>query len=210
MRLCFLPLLAACYGSEPTAFPGGLEPLSDNDASWPSDTSSRSLDMVTAQLDDYSTAHARGYAPGSLDEVYAAVSTVEVCVDRREVDDWQVTEDTEPDYDVSFIISNTVNDLITVEYDVTWRHGPTEADEDNVITTYGSRWQKTEGSTVIEILRGSIQLSEVESGIVGLEYIEELGSIQPDDDASRAAQYIEDHYADVLATLAGESLEDFE
>ena len=57
----FLPLLAACYGSERTAFPGGLEPLSDNDASWPSDTSSRSLDMVTAQLDDSSTAHARGY-----------------------------------------------------------------------------------------------------------------------------------------------------
>lgn len=201
--------LVACQKEITTSFPEGLEPLSENSASWPGSTSSTELSVVAERGEDYAWAHGRGYIQADLDTVYAAVSTAEACVDRREVAAWEVTWDTEPDYDVSFEITSFIEDIIDFDYDTAWRHGPTEADEDGVITTYGSRWQLTElraSLETIKLMRGSVQLTEVEPGITGFEIIEELDSLQPNNDAGIATTFITDRFADVQALAAGEDL----
>lgn len=201
--------LAGCQKEISTAFPEGLEPLGENTASWPTSTDSTELSVVAERGEDYAWAHGRGYIQADLETVYAALTTAEACVDRREVADWEVSWDTEPEYDVSFEITSYIEDIIDFDYDTAWRHGPTADDEEGVITTYGSRWQLTElraGLETIKLMRGSVQLTEVEAGVTGFDIIEELDSLQPNNDADIATTFITDRYADVLALSAGEAL----
>ena len=209
LPLLVLPSLVACQKEIVTSFPEGLEPMAENLADWPADTASTELVVSADRDDDFAWAHGRGYIQGDLEDVFAAMSTPEACVDRREVADFEVTMDTEPDYEVSFLITSYIEDLINFDYDTGWRQGPTAADEDGVITTYGARWQLTELRASLEtmkILRGSVQLTQVEDGVVGFEIIEELDSLQPNNDVTTATTFITDRYSDVSALMAGDPL----
>ena len=59
--------------------------------------------------------------------------------------------DVEPGYEVSFRVSETVYDLITVDFQVTWREGTVERSAPaEAPTSVIAVFQKTWGSTVIE------------------------------------------------------------
>jgi hypothetical protein len=160
-------LIGGCaLGKEVTAFPPGLEPLEANTAEWPDATDGarypeeQNLNTGDAEDEelgvDYSWSHGRGYIQMPINKVYQALVVPRVNADRREIDSYEVTWDVEPDYPHSYVLSNVVNDVLTIEFDVTWRHGATAGSEDEP-EQIGTRWQKTEGSTVIEILRGSVR-----------------------------------------------------
>lgn len=192
-------------------FPDGLEPIAENEAPWPSSRDTDELRVVVGESDadgGFSYAHGRGYVQADLETVFAAGEEWTAFVDRRAVNAWDVTWDTEPEYEISYTIYNEVEDLVDFEYDVGWRHGPIEATDDGTVTLYGVRWQLTAvtGIQVFDLMRGSIQYRDEGGGVVSVEYVEELRSIQRNQDADRARSFLEDRFADLHALVAGEPL----
>ncbi len=204
-----MAVLVGCNQDIKTPFPEGLEPLEKNKASWPSGSGfPESLSCVDGTDEDetvgeYTWVHCKTYVQAPVADVYDALLTPRVVADRRALDQLSVEWDVEPDYDHSFLLHNTVLDIITVEFDVNWRHGATDGNTNNP-QEIGSRWQKTYGSEVIELLRGSMVTAAENDNNTGIEIILHQKSLQSDQPLMM--QYIEDLQADILAFTRGEEL----
>lgn len=207
-----LPALLACKGKEVTSnAPPGLQPLEEeNLAKAPTrsgDAYPESMNVVSGETDDYAWAHARGYVHADLATVWDAFATPEVVVDRRRVQEHDVTWDVEPEYDVSFILHNTSYDIVTVEFDLTWRQGATAgtAEDPDEVTI---RWEKTDGSAFVYLLEGSVVLLPADDDVTEVQLIEHLAT------AGSGAEEVEAYFADlfdsVLAHIAGEALPTYE
>jgi hypothetical protein len=190
-------------------FPPGLEPLEDNRAAFPKGDFPETLSVVVGESEaegGYSWCHGKGYVRRPIAGVYDALTTPRVNADRRKIDDFTVTWDVEPEYEHSYVLHNVVEDVITVEYDVTWRHGSLD-DEEGALSEIGTRWQKTEGSTVIELLRGSAYTWAVDDQTTAVELILHQRSLV--DDAPLVQGYLEDFFADIVAHAHGDELQGF-
>jgi hypothetical protein len=106
--------------------------------------------------------------------------------------------DVEPEYEVSFRVHTLVRDVVTVEYDLTWRHG---TPDDGVGAV---RWQKTEGSSLIERLEASVVIREEEEDLTSVEIVERLQA--PGEDIDRVVSFLNDLFASVVARVHGEPL----
>jgi hypothetical protein len=193
-------VIAGC-GSEPTEFPPGLEPLTPNAAVFPEDES-ESADVVLGSEDAFDWANARGYVHAPLATVWLALKQPDTAVDRRAVDEWTVDYDVEPDYDVSYVVHTRVVDLVTIEYDLTWRQG---AIDEEVVAL---RWQKTDGASIIDLLEGSIVLTAIDDEVTSVEIVEHLQT--PGDESERLQTFFTDLWASVVAASHGESLPTYE
>ena len=187
--------LLAC-GSKETVFPAGLEPLAPNAAVFPAQDTEE-VDLVVGSEDAFDWANARGFVHAPLADVWTALKQPDTTVDRRAVDEWTVDFDVEPDYDVSYVVHNRVVDLVTVEYDLTWRQG--ESDE-----AVSARWQKTAGASIIDLLEGSIVLTAVEDDVTSVEIVEHLKT--PGDETGRLTSFFTDLWASLVAASHGEPL----
>ena len=127
--------VAGCFGEEQTPFPPGLEPLeAENLAAFPepSEAQPHPEQLVMARsfapetVERTHSVHARGYVRAPLVDVWEALRDPDVGADRRTFSEWSSTEGVEPDYDYSYVIHSVIENVITVEYDVTWRHGVVE------------------------------------------------------------------------------------
>lgn len=188
----------ACFGDEKTEFPAGLEPLEENRAEPPAsqDEPYPEILSVARGNGDFDWVHARAFVHAPLASTWEALRDIEVCVDDGRVDDWSVTWDVEEGYDYSYRIHNVAEDIITVEFDITWRHGAVEGSVDDP-ELVAIRYQKTNGTEFIDILRGSIVLRPVEDEVTELDMVEHL------DGAAAGTPEIEAYFADLLAdTLA--------
>jgi hypothetical protein len=199
-------MVGGCFGNETTAFPDGLMPLEEARVDPPSPTDGdphpEEVRLISGETSRFEFAHARGYVHASLPDVFAALQTPEVVIDRRGVDRYSVTHDVEPDYPVSFVVHNEVDDVITVEFDVTWRMGIVEGGNDTPMLV-AATFSKTWGTTIIGILRGSILARYVEPEVTELELVEHLdapGGIGP------VVAYLQDVHANVVAHVRGEPL----
>lgn len=201
--------LVGCFGNEETEFPDGLEPLEENDLAPPEGTaedpypeefvvegrSERSYDVVLG----------RGYIQAPLAEVWAAYRDPAVGADRRTTaGEWSPMTLEDPMYDFSYVIHHIARDIVTVEWDVTWRHGVVTGtvEEPEVVAM---RWQKTNGSTLIRVIEGSIVLRPVGDGSVTeveLAYHASATGASLD----TYMRYMRDIYDDALATVRGEPL----
>ncbi len=188
--------LLAC-GSKETVFPAGLEPLGPNAAVFPVDAS-ETLDLVVGADDAFDWANGRGNINAPLADVWVALKQPDTMVDRRAVDTWEVTFDVEPEYDVSYVVQTRVVDLVTIEYDLTWRQG--EIDEDVV----SARWQKTDGPSILELLEGSVVLTAVDDDVTSVEIVEHLNT--PADENERLTSFFTDLWASLVAASHGEPL----
>ncbi|MCP4921846.1 MAG: hypothetical protein GY913_33515 [Proteobacteria bacterium] len=191
--------LLACQPELPE-IPEGLAPLADNTAPLPD---SEGIHVVSGEDGDVDWAHAQGLIDADVATVWAALQEHEVVVDRAVVSEWSVVEDTDADYDVSFQVHNTVNDILTVEYTREWRQSVVHETEEGA-ELVGIRFEKIDGTDVIDVMVGSVILSATEDGQTRLDMVEQLVALQRGPEPLVA--YLEDLFEDAQAHSHGEPL----
>jgi hypothetical protein len=181
-----------------------LSPLEGNRAPLPAGDHPETLEVVSGGEGGLWWAHGRGYVRAAPEVVWAAAMVPEVGVDRREVDEWTVTEDPRGTLDASYRVDNVVHDVLTVSYELWWRHE--RQDADGSAPRLVTRWDKTDGTTFIDILSGSMELIAVagEPDLVEVSLIEHLDAALRDDET--IASYLRDLHASLVAAAHGEPL----
>src|SRR6185312_13733089 len=123
-------LVFGCQHDVQTSFPPGLSPLEDDPApapaATPTDPYPETIDVQAGNDGKSDYVHATGYVHASIEDVWAAMKDPAVVVDRHHVDAWSSTPNVETGYDVSFRTDYTVNNLVTVQFSLTWREGVVE------------------------------------------------------------------------------------
>ena len=197
-----LLLLAGCFGNESTEFPPGLEPLEDNAVPpHEGDDYAEAIGFADGETGDYTWVHGRGYVLAEPYSVWAALQTPELMAAVCSTDTHAIEVGSEPDYELSFQVSYEVHKVITVAWDESWRYGTIvgtrEEPELGMV-----RYQKVYGSTLIDILEGSIQLHATpDPDVTELQFVEHLsgagGSVE---DMQIAMQH---RFDAVVATMHG-------
>jgi hypothetical protein len=205
-----LPVLLAlgCAGEEDTPFPDGLSPLEDNLAPAPTGTADdpwpEAVEVVSGTAEDWVYAHARGYVHAPVDAVWAALRDPDVIVDRRRVSAYSTTEVDDPAYDYAYRVDHTVEDIVTVEYVVEYRHGVWEGSLEAPLSA-AFRWQKIEGSSFIELLEGSGLVAAVEDPdaveVTEVQLIEHLGAALTEPE--EIALYLQDVFDSAVSVAHG-------
>lgn len=202
--------LAAC--SQPdVVFPSQLGPIQENRAQWPGDETTFPEEINTAGGDNTEDngyfGHGRAYLLADVDTVWEAAQSIDACVDRREVDEWDHTPGTEPAFDNSYTLHLTVQDVIRVEFDITWVHERQVADSDDRTIRAVAQSEFSGGSPFVGDLRGSLVLEEVEEGVTSLEFVQIGTSRQRDEQTS--IQFVVDYFNDIKALVKDEPLPEF-
>lgn len=157
---------------------------------------------------DHHWTHARAWVHSDAAATWAALRDLDVMADRRAVDEYRLAaEGVEPDFDFSFVLDHRVQDLITLQFELTWVHELQEgtADEPSYVV---ARWDKTDGTPFIDLLSGTVEIRAVEPDLTELACISHLRASGRD--ATGMEQYWRDLHADILAHLAGRPLPDLD
>ncbi len=201
-----------CFGTEVTEFPDGLEPLDVNELAPPEGTADDPYpeEFVLEGIDGgrYDTVLGRGYIQADIRDVWAAYRDPAVGADRRTSPDWTTTPLEDPMYDATYLVHHITYDIVTVEWDVTWRHGLVEG-TDEAPEVVAMRWQKTDGSTLISTIDGSIVLRPTADGSateVELAYHANATGAGLDS----YLRYMQDVFDDAVAVTHGEALPTYE
>jgi hypothetical protein len=209
--------VGACGGDESTPAPPGVAPLEASLAERPRAASGQrcpeAINLVTGERDAtdprtmvrerYEYAHGRGCVHGTLAAVWAALRDPEVTVDRRRVSEFMVTRDTEPEYPISFRVHHIIRDIVTLEFDSSYRLAPlvgTVESPREVVLWY----QKTFGTSFITILRGTVVARPLDDETVELEHVRHIKSSGAG--AEDARTYLDDTFNSVVARVHGRPL----
>jgi hypothetical protein len=198
----------ACGEPEPVSFPPGLEPLEDMFVDAPAATGGEpypeEVSWASGDEGDYGWIQARGYIHATPSEAWESLRSEAVFIDHRKITEYELEELDSDVYDYVFLVHNTVEDILTVEFDVEWRHGSSpggSGDPDSVAV----RWQKTVGTDFISMLQGSILFFPPEEGadVVEVQIIEHLTATLEQED--NAVQYVLDLYGRWRADVNGDA-----
>ncbi|MDO9018170.1 MAG: hypothetical protein Q8S73_23255 [Deltaproteobacteria bacterium] len=205
--LVFTGLTAGCGSDEATAFPPGLQPFEAVTVPLPAATASDPHPEVFVtrfgEGADYEWAQGRGYIHAPLARVYEAMRDPEVTTDRRRVTEFSSTPNTEPEYPFSYRVHYIVRDLVTIEFDMSWRLGPIEGSE-AAPTAVSGVYQKTFGSSFIDVLRGDVVARQVDANTTDIEMVRHIRSAGAG--GPEAEQYLRDKYNSILARVRGQPL----
>ncbi|TNE88904.1 MAG: hypothetical protein EP330_12895 [Deltaproteobacteria bacterium] len=204
-------LLVACQRDVKTPFPEGLEPLEDMAVEAPAPSGGEDYPETTTstvgESDDYNWAHVRGYLHANIADVWELMrSDGPAMADRRDIDAWETTYDVEPEYDLTFVNHVTVNDIITLEWDLTYRGDLAGGDVD-APERYAIRFQKTEGSSLIDLQEGSIVLLATDDAVTEFQFIERLKA--PQTSTEDPLTYGQDMHETLAVMLAGGAMPDW-
>lgn len=183
----FVFALIACTNDKEVAFPDGLEPLEEIRVDAPVGTSANpfpeEINWISGDEGDYGWIHARGYLNVSPDLAWEKLREPEVFVDTDKVAEYSVEEQNSSTYDYVYVVSNRVEDVVDVEFDVEWRHGVVDGTL-NEAEMVGVRWQKINGTEFIESLEGSIVILSVkdEPNVAEIQVIEHLSALMDQED----------------------------
>jgi hypothetical protein len=200
--------LSGCLKNEADIFPPGLIPIdADNLAAFPAGPGCpQGLGVIprARQVDNYWVGNGKGYLAYPLQQVYQAMGEWQLSAERQPGGVTQppnlIAANVEPEYPLSFLIHhlNEVTLLkLNVWFDITWRYGyldgtpakPVEAADPKVDPTIadatktriiGARHKKTDGTTHIQVLTGSVMAYEP-PGCPGVTAIEMIRHSQNDD-----------------------------
>ncbi|MEL6347907.1 MAG: hypothetical protein AAFV53_32675 [Myxococcota bacterium] len=201
--LTFLMIWGCGGATDPIEFPDGLEPLPvDNTAEWPANNT-EAINTNGGEDGDLIWVHARAYIHNTLDAIYPCLQEPEINLDRQEDPQWSITRDVEEGYEHSYRLDITVENILTVEYEDTWRHGSVY-DEDDVRNRTVTAWQMTQGNSFMTIKRGSLVADVVEAEITSLDIIYEMDVALPDEE--QMIRYLEDVHAELIACSDGDPL----
>jgi hypothetical protein len=206
-----LLLLASGCRAEETPFPVGMEPLEENTASCPdgsgSDPYPEEIGLASGTGDDFYWAHGCAYLHFPAVDAWEAFQDPDVVVDRRRIAEWSAEYDVEQGYDYSMLVHHLVRDLITVEYDITWRHALVDG-ETTAPEIVAVRWQKTYGASIIHLLEGSAVLRAVDDDVTRIELIEHLEA--PREGPEALETFMTDLHADMVAFANGHDLPEYD
>lgn len=203
---CTLLLTAACKGdkSDPIVVPDDLAMLEDLATGPPDgradDAYPEEMNIVSGSETDYDWAHADAYVHASIADTWAALRTGEVVVDHTRVQEWSMAEVDAGDFDYQFEIQNTSEDIVTVEFELTWIHGAVDGTKDDPAQV-AFRWQKTDGTEFIERMEGSGMLYAIDDSTTELQLIEHLTTVgsAPED----IELYFQSLYGCLLLSVSG-------
>ena len=151
---------SACTEDVKLEFPEGLEPLEEIQVDLPAGTSAdpypQELNLSSGETDEYAWVQARGYLHQDIISGWEKIRDPEVYIDIDEVTEYTIDDVSSDLYDYVFVVHNSVDNIITVAFDVEWRHGALSGDV-NDPGIVAIRWQKTEGTEHIGLLEGSLQ-----------------------------------------------------
>lgn len=199
---------AGCNANVETPFPPGLAPLSAVNLAVRGTTPGNpypELLSVESGDGDYVFSVGRGFVRAPLARVYEALRDPDVTTDRRKVTRYSVTPNSEPMYPASYRVRNVVEDIITVEFDISTRIGPLEGTAEEP-TAYCAVYQKTWGSDYIEMIRGSILARRVDQSVTELQLVRHVKAMQSKSDLE---QYLLDVFDNVVARVNGRALPRF-
>lgn len=167
-------LASGCGSNVATTFPAGLEPWEmTNLAQPPTSMTGEMFPETLSTAARYWTipgtttripsVHARAYIRQPIARVFAAARDPQTGRDPTASQGFSVLAyATDPMYPFTYRTHVVVNSVITLQWDVDWRHGVVEGTIEAPRIT-ATRWQKTMGSSEIEIIEGSLVLRAVES-----------------------------------------------
>lgn len=194
-------LLGGC--SRATEFPPGVEPLEPL-AVTRHDPGEQGYNMASGD-DGVVWAHLHGHVHTDIVSVWRAFQEPAVVVDRRRVSEFSTTSDVEEGYDFSIAIDQTVSDIITVQYVLTWRHlALGRSDPPNDVAM---RWQKTEGSSLINNITGSVVLTQIDEDVTEITMMEHLDA--PMTATDDVESLLGDIFNDVVSHTSGQPLQEF-
>lgn len=196
----FLAVLAGCQHNVKTPFPPGLEPLEDNVAPYPADMSSETLSTTTMDT-NYSYVYGRGYVQLDPATVWAAAQSPEPNVAICSTSSHTVDVDNDTQYEYSFLVHYTVNNIVTVQWDDQWRFGI--IDGSDAAPTFGMiKHQKTMGSSFITLSEGTIQvLATSDPNVTELDFVEHLDATQAS--SSDVLKGVQHNYASLVSVAHG-------
>lgn len=199
-------LALACTSDVATDFPPGLAPLEDvgtvPPAGTPADPHPETLALDKGSDDESNWVHAAGYVHASVKDVYAALAIPDVVADRHHVNKYAVTTNVEP-YDVSFRLHYTINNIVTVEFDVTFREGRVTGTAE-APTAVSIVYAKTYGSNLVNTMKGSIEVRRVDDGTSEIVFAQRMIATQTS--ADNIALWTNDIFASVVAQVHGKPL----
>lgn len=196
--------ISGCWGNEVTPFPPGLEPLEAENKAPPPDPEpgdpypEKFIAVGGTSVLGYDWAHEHGYIHAPIAKVWEAMRQPEVTRD-HDLSDWSVRDVETGDPKISsYILHYTVHDLLTVEFEVTWRHGIIGEGEE---TFLASRYQKTYGTPFIERLEGSVVVRRVDDQTSELFFQEHLSATNSGE--HEIELYFADYIHHLLAAVHG-------
>lgn len=199
-----LLLLVACSAETPidSGDAPTLTPFDAHDLDAPADADDpypERYALVSGSSDAYDWAVLRGWVNVEAVDVWPVLTNPDVGVNRRDVASWTVREVSEADADVSYVVNEVVEDPITVDFDLTWRHDQAEDPADGSVSV----WSKTAGTAFITDISGSI-VATGHDGVVDFLVVFHLATV--DSGPEEAEAFVTDFYASVLAVAHGEAL----
>jgi hypothetical protein len=198
--------LVACQHDVTTSFPPGLEPIESDTAPAPAAAGGNqypeTLDLQQGN-DGTDFVHATGYVDAPIEDVWAAMKDPNVVADRHHVDSFTVDPNVEQGYDVSFRTDYTIHNVVTVQFDLTWREGVVGGTE-SAPTSVSVVYEKTQGSSFVNMMKGSIELTQVNATTTELQFAQRMDA--QNTDASNIAAWTNDLFASVVARVHAKPL----
>lgn len=205
-------LFSGCFDNVETEFPPGLEPWDEvNEAPPPEAREGEPYPEELSLLrkdERYMGAlvvHARAYVQADVATTFAAVRHPLAGADRRPAVTFTYEEGVEPEYAYSHRSHLVVPDIVTIEFDLTWRSGVVES-VDGEPTVTATRWQKTEGSSAITRLEGSVVCHRVTDDVTELQIQYHLDALASGYDTIE--NYLRGYFESILLLAHGTAPED--
>lgn len=198
-------LVSGCFENIATEFPEGLEPWEEpNEAAPPAgDGYPEELSFFRKRwTGGVNSIHARAYVHADVQTTFDAVRHPYAGADRRDGVGFTWEYDSEPEYEYSHRSHLMIPGVVPVEFWLNWRSGVVERDETDAPTITATRWQKTEGTSAIPVLEGSIVIVEIEPDVSELQIQYHLDALTSGYETIE--DYLTGYYVSVLAYVRGE------
>ncbi|HEY1546441.1 MAG TPA: hypothetical protein VGG28_01405 [Kofleriaceae bacterium] len=173
--LVLLVVCAACQHDIKTPFPPGLEPLENNPVPEQTAPYTETLATATGSSSEVQV-YARGYVLADPATVWAATKTPAAVAATCTTDAQSYTVGNQPQYEFSFLVAYTVNDVLTVQWNDQWRYGTIDSAPDPFFGMI--KHQKTDGSSFITTSEGTIEVTATDDpNVTELAFVEHLQAI---------------------------------
>lgn len=176
-RLMFVLALVGCQDDISTPFPPGLEPFADDAENQTLDGTVVEALTVKSTDDPMIMVYGRGFLFASPAESYAVTHDPEVMLAACSTTSHSVDNANQPEYELSFLVSYFVDDILNVSWDDQWRGDVVVGSlEDPGLVMI--KHQKTEGSDFISLSEGTVQLLATDDpAITELRFVEHLDAL---------------------------------